>query len=86
MLHHAEQAQPTYLNYSVLSRFVRGETNHGDSGRSPITAGTAIRIVLLWPEVHNCTHKTQFTGMSPRPRRHVTMSSDCEKTLRITLP
>ncbi len=26
----------------------------------PITAGMAIRIVLLWPEVYHCTHKTRF--------------------------
>ena len=50
----------------------------------PITVGMAIRIVLLWPEVHNCTHKTQSTGMSPCQARHVTMSSDCDKTLHIT--
>jgi hypothetical protein len=36
--------------------------------------------------VHNCTHNTQSIGMSPCPAKHVNMSSDCDKTLRITPP
>ncbi len=86
-LHHVVQAQLNHLNYtSLLNQFIKGETNHGDSGRSPITASMTIRIVLLWPEVHICTHKTQSIGMSPCLCRHVTMSSDCDKTLHITPP
>ncbi len=39
MLHHVEQAQPSHLNYSALGRFIKCETNRGESGRPPITGG-----------------------------------------------